>query len=57
MADVDNGQLVTPYFKFADIAPQQVWDLLEWCARHGADEFITTAIVVDGDETKKTDDC
>ena len=54
--DVDNGQLVTRYFKFADIAPQQAWDLLEWCARHGADEFTITAIVVDGDETKRTDD-
>jgi hypothetical protein len=42
-----------------DFAGQQSWNLLEWCARHGADEFSLAMLSVDHstasflDETEK----
>jgi|SRR5436190_9710928 len=37
--------LITRFFSFDDITPEQGWDLLAWCRVHRADEFTVSALV------------
>ena len=37
--------LVTRFFSFDDLSPDQAWGLLEWCRLHEADAFTISALV------------
>jgi len=42
----------TRFFSFDDLKPEADWLLLEWCTRHGADEFTVSALTA-GQESER----
>jgi hypothetical protein len=38
--------LITRFFSFDDLTPDQGWDLLRWCRNRGADEFTLNGLYV-----------